>query len=105
MRPPAVLRLAVALAAPIGLVASPVPAAAEKAVCKKRTELIELLSTKFGETQQSFGLQNDTRVLEVYASVKGSWTALVTLPNGKSCIVASGQAWTTLPPLPVGHPA
>jgi hypothetical protein len=73
-------------------------------VCKKRSELIEVLAKKFGETQQSFGLQNDTRVLEVYASPSGSWTAILTLPNGKSCVVAAGQAWTTLPPAPVGEP-
>jgi hypothetical protein len=78
--------------------------APQQQVCKKRSELIEVLAKKFGETQQSFGLQNDTRVLEIYASASGSWTAILTLPNGKSCVVAAGQAWTTLPPAPVGDP-
>ena len=75
------------------------------AVCKNRAEIIAVLSRKFGETQRSFGLQSDARVLELYASENGSWTALLTLPSGKSCVVAAGQAWTTLPPMPVGEPA
>jgi hypothetical protein len=79
------------------------PAQAEQQVCKKRSELIKVLKDKFGEQQQSFGLQNDTRVLEVYASASGSWTAILTMPNGKSCVVAAGQVWTTLP-LVVGVP-
>ena len=104
--PTAVLRLAVAALATMGVSASPAGAqeAAQRAVCKKRSELIEVLAKKFGETQQSFGLQNDTRVLEVFASETGSWTAIVTVPGGKSCIVASGQAWTSQPIL-IGQPA
>lgn len=102
---PAALRLAVPVLAPLALVgATAVPADAAKLVCKKRSELIDVLARKFGETQQSFGLQNDTRVLEVYASEKGSWTAILTLPDGKSCVVASGQAWTTLPAAQAGEP-
>lgn len=84
------------------------PATAEatgRAVCKDRTELIKVLAKKFGETQRSYGLQNDRRVLELYASPDGSWTALLTMPSGRSCVVAAGEAWTTLPPIPVGEPA
>jgi hypothetical protein len=72
------------------------PTQASALVCKKRKDLVEALAAKFQETQQSFGLQNDMRVLEVFSSHTGSWTALVTLPNGRSCVVAAGQAWTTV---------
>ncbi|MEM0908474.1 MAG: hypothetical protein AAGJ94_13985 [Pseudomonadota bacterium] len=81
------------------------PADAARAVCKQRSEIIKILGRKFGETQRSFGLQSDRRVLELYASEGGSWTAILTLPSGKSCVVASGEAWTDVPPLPVGEPA
>ena len=87
------------------LVAGSDPAEAGQAICKERAELIKILGRKFGETQQSYGLQSDRRVLELYASPSGSWTAILTLPNGKSCVVASGEAWTVLPPEPVGEPA
>lgn len=80
-------------------------AAQRKTVCKDRAELIKVLAKKFNETQRSYGLQNDSRVLELYASPDGSWTALLTLPSGRSCVVAAGEAWTILPPAPVGEPA
>ncbi|WMS42124.1 hypothetical protein RDV64_18945 [Acuticoccus sp. MNP-M23] len=81
------------------------PAQAGSAVCKERTEIIKILANKFSETQRSFGLQGDRRVLELYASPNGSWTAILTMPGGKACVVASGEAWTQLPPGPVGEPA
>lgn len=81
-------------------------AGAGSAICKERSEIIKILGRKFGETQQSFGLQNDRRVLELYASPStGTWTAILTLPSGKACVVASGEAWTILPPTPAGEPA
>lgn len=76
-----------------------------RALCKPRAEIVKILGRKFGEVQRSFGLQNDKRVLELYASPTGSWTALLTLPSGRSCVVASGEAWTVLPEPPVGEPA
>lgn len=71
-------------------------------VCKDRGAMIETLRKKFGETQRSFGLQNDRRILELYASPDGTWTALLTMPSGRSCVVAAGEGWTELPPLPPG---
>ncbi len=84
---------------------TPVETVDAKTVCKERAEMINILSRKFNEHQRSFGLQNDKRVLELYASADGSWTAILSMPNGKSCVVAAGEAWTTLPPTPVGEPA
>ncbi len=81
------------------------PAEAGRAVCKDRTEIIKILGNKFNETQRSFGLQGDRRVLELYASPNGTWTAILTMPGGKACVVASGEAWTQLPEGPVGEPA
>lgn len=76
-----------------------------RTLCKPRAEIIKILGRKFGEVQRSFGLQSDKRVLELYASPTGSWTALLTMPSGRSCVVASGEAWTDLPAPPVGEPA
>ncbi|MEM8662977.1 MAG: hypothetical protein AAGF49_02495 [Pseudomonadota bacterium] len=89
----------------LGAFASSSENAEARTVCKQRSEIIKILSNKFKETQRSYGLQNDRRVLELYASPNGSWTAILTMPSGQSCVVASGEAWTTLPALPVGEPA
>ena len=85
--------------------AVPLGAAAAKTVCKPRAEMVEILARKFGEHQRSFGLQNDRRVLELYVSAEGTWTAILTKPNGQSCVVAAGEAFTTLPAIPAGEPA
>ncbi|MCF3934260.1 hypothetical protein L1787_12660 [Acuticoccus sp. M5D2P5] len=98
-------RLSACLAATLILATASIPAQAATTVCKNRNEIIEILSRKFGETQRSFGLQNNKRILELYASPNGSWTALITLPSGRSCVLGAGEAWTVVPPQPVGEPA
>jgi hypothetical protein len=43
------------------------------------------------------GLSQQHGLLEVYASdTTGTWTIIVTNPNGLACMVASGQAFETL---------
>tara|TARA_Y100000031_G_C8177535_1_gene364822 strand:+ start:176 stop:370 length:195 start_codon:yes stop_codon:yes gene_type:complete len=43
-------------------------------------------------------LASSGAVLEVLASKGGTWTILVTQPNGTSCVVATGEAWQGLTP-------
>ena len=45
----------------------------------------------FDEKVVGLGLEN---VIELYVSSAGSWTILVTLTNGMSCIAAAGLNWT-----------
>jgi len=33
------------------------------------------------------------QVLELFASSSGSWTMVVTTPNGTSCLIAAGENW------------
>ena len=40
------------------------------------------------------GLNQSNGVLEVYASDEtGTWTILVTSPDGKACLLAAGKMW------------
>ena len=65
--------------------------------CAPRDKVIERLTTGFGETRQSIGLGANNALVEVFASTEsGTWTITVTLPNGVTCLVASGQAFETL---------
>lgn len=94
------------LIATCAVVALAQPVAAQgQAICKKRSEIINILGSKYGETRRSFGLQQDSRVLELFASENGSWTAILSLPSGMACVVATGEAWTVVPPEPAGDPA
>jgi hypothetical protein len=38
-------------------------------------------------------LTRDGRLLEILISEKGTWTVLVSLPTGVSCIVFEGTDW------------
>lgn len=80
------------------------PANAQRMICEDRDRLIDILGERFDETQRGFGLQNDGRVFELYASPDGSWTAVITMPDGTSCLIAAGEAWTTVAPEPAGDP-
>jgi hypothetical protein len=37
------------------------------------------------------GLAQPGQVLEVFASSNGSWTMVMTMPDGKACLIAAGD--------------
>jgi hypothetical protein len=66
--------------------------------CVKRADLIKHLEAKFHEAPAAVGLADNGSLLEVFASKSGeTWTVTVTMPNGISCMVATGQQWQDLP--------
>ncbi len=78
--------------------------ATAQAVCAERAELVSRLEKGYAESRRSLGLASNGAVFEVFLSEKGTWSLLVTHPDGQSCLVASGEAWENLP-LPVkGQP-
>jgi hypothetical protein len=79
----------------IGLMATtPYAEADEPEPCAARDEVVRKLEERFGETLRSVGLQQDENVVEVYSSERtGSWTILMTRPDGMSCLLAAGQLW------------
>lgn len=84
------------IAALLGLAFAAPSAAAEGRSCAQREKVVARLAERFGETLQSIGLQSETGMVEVYASeATGTWTILLTGPDGASCLLAAGQAWET----------
>jgi hypothetical protein len=76
-----------------------------RTICGERDQIVETLTGRLGETPQSWGMGPNNRIVEVFASEEtGSWTITITAPNGTTCLVAAGQFWENLPPLPVGEP-
>ncbi len=70
------------------------PTLAQGASCADRNLIVERLAKKYGETRQSAGLNQNNGMVEVFASDDtGTWTILVTMPNGMSCLMAAGKAW------------
>ncbi len=71
------------------------PAVAQQA-CGERAKFMNKLEEAFAERPIAMGLTEKGAVLEVFASQHGSWTFLITLPSGLTCVVATGQSWETL---------
>lgn len=61
--------------------------------CAPRETVVDRLAERYGETRQSMGLGSNNAVVEVFASIAGSWTITVTNANGTTCLIASGQAF------------
>lgn len=70
---------------------------ARSANCAPREVVVDRLATAYGETRHSMGLGAQGAVMEVFAShTSGSWTITVTLPDGLTCLIASGQAFEAM---------
>ena len=86
-------------------IALPAAPAGAQMVCGKRADIISQLSEKYGETRRSMGLAQGQGVVELYASDEtGSWTILMTSPQGVACMMAAGQAFQVEPVKAVGSP-
>lgn len=92
----------IALAAGFFVLTTPAVAQAQFAMCGVRAQIVELLKTKYKEAPQAVGVISDNGVAELFVSEKGTWTMLMTLTNGKSCIIAAGHSWEQAPTLARG---
>ncbi len=96
---------ALMLATVAGIALPAAPAWAQM-VCGKRTDMVSQLGEKYGETRRSMGLASGRGVVELYASEEtGSWTILMTSPQGIACMMAAGQAFQIEPVKAAGSPA
>lgn len=73
---------------------------ARRAPCGDRNKIIAHLNEGYGEVPVSRGLDAAGRVVEVLAAPSGSWSLLVSMPSGLTCLAASGVAWEDLKPAP-----
>jgi hypothetical protein len=80
-----------------GLILAAHAALAQGAQCAPRDTVTAALGGKYGETRRGIGLAGQGAVMEVYAAdATGTWTILMTLPNGMSCMIASGQGYEAI---------
>ena len=60
-----------------------------------RPELVEPLGDGYAEVPVAFGLAKNGGLIEVFASADGAtWTMVLSMPNGLSYVVTTGEAWT-----------
>jgi hypothetical protein len=80
------------LAAALALVAG-AASAQQQMPCGERDELLAQLESRYKEAPTGFGLTPNGAIVELLTSEKGSWTLLLTLPGGRSCLIGSGEGW------------
>lgn len=87
---------------PILLVLSLSPSAVRAQVpsglpCAERGIATTQLHELYGERRIGYGLAANGSVIELFASPNGSFTLFATLPDGISCLIATGQSWEPPP--------
>ncbi len=96
----------VALSAVIGMVvlvgnaiAGPnnLPDAAEILTCDLRSKIIADLQKGYEEHPTAQGVTNAGTVMELWTGHEGdTWTLIVSLTDGRSCVVGAGESWSTI---------
>jgi len=65
--------------------------------CNERDNVLDLLAKKYQETPIAAGVTNTGGLVEVLTDIKsGTWTIIVTTPQGMSCLVAAGEGWRNM---------
>ncbi|MEJ6393736.1 hypothetical protein V8J82_10740 [Gymnodinialimonas sp. 2305UL16-5] len=97
----------ISLALATGLsVAAPVNAQGfgPRMLCAERDTVVAALTGRYGEQVHGMGLAPHNRIMEFYVSEEtGTWTIIVTMADGRACLMASGEHFETHSPQPVGE--
>ena len=97
--------LAVAVIGMIAAISQPA-AAQQQPACTSRADVISHLGKKYSENPVAIGLANNGGVIEVLSSRAGaSWTIIITMPNGTTCMIAAGENWEDVPKVAQVDPA
>lgn len=67
-------------------------------VCGNHADIEKRLETGYQETRTAIGLAANGGLIEIYTSEKGTFTVVLTRPNGLSCLMAVGDGWETVKP-------
>lgn len=69
------------------------PAVSPEFLCGSHTDVVSALQREYGEKRISRSLTNGGAVIEVFASEGGSFSVLLTAPNGTACMISAGDSW------------
>lgn len=82
------------------------PAWGAPMACSPRAAVLDQLSTRFHEAPVAVGLTNNGALLELLTSPEGeTWTIIITMPNGATCLMAAGEDWQQLAAPEPGEPS
>lgn len=90
------LRAAIPAAAALALSAQAAPALAQT-LCNEHSAVLGQFKSSYQEVPVAAGLTQDGRLLEVLSSGDaGTWTILLSKPDGVTCVIMAGEAWRKL---------
>ncbi len=72
----------------------PGPAASQSrvAACAQRDVVVSRLAERYGEHRNNMMLDAQGNLVELFSNLDtGSWTLMVTMPGGPTCILSSGE--------------
>jgi hypothetical protein len=72
-------------------------AAAQQTKCAPREDVLRHLAANYSEQPAAVAVTQQGALMEVLTSADGTWTALISMPNGMSCLLAAGEGWRALP--------
>ncbi len=97
MLPKAPFCLTAALCAAIFMFAGPAVGQEPQSrgrVCALHDKITDALKDRWGERQIGLGINNEGALVEVYVNPNnGSFTILLTRPDGWSCVATAGKDW------------
>ncbi len=90
---------ACALAGAVAFAAASVglPQSAKAAECGTHDKVIAFLGKKYKEQVAAMGLVSNKGFMQLFVADTGTWTVLLTTPEGISCIVAAGDSYEKAP--------
>ncbi len=68
-----------------------------QAMCGERDAIVASLEKIYSEAPVSIGLGSNGAIIEIFASPSGTFTIVLTRPNGLTCVMAAGENWEDLP--------
>jgi len=80
-----------AISSPAGVANQPA-----KSNCESRAAVLKFLSAQYAEAPVAMGVARNGGLIEVLTSGEGSFTIIVTTPDGLTCMVAAGDGWESL---------
>lgn len=102
---PRVVALFAALALTLGASFTATQAAAQQPAVTEhasRDQVVQILGSRYGEAPVARGLTDTGSMMEVFATTDGgTWTMVLTNPQGVSRVASTGIAWQDVRP-PIG---
>lgn len=75
---------------------SVMPAAAQTPPCTSLPDALAALQQRYGEVPRVSGLASNGSLMVVTASEAGGFSVLLVTPDGRACMVASGEAFEVI---------